>query len=297
MKNENLISQSSPNALKKWFLAARPKTWIASVSPVLIGAAMANTFLPFVFVCTLLFALLIQIGTNFANDYFDFMKGADTSARKGPPRAVQQGWISPIAMRNAAVAVFAAAFVIAIPLMLRAGFWSFPIALAAIAFGVLYTGGPKPLGYLGLGELLVFVFFGPIAVCGAYYLQTGSMHEAVAIASLAPGLLSCAILVANNLRDEETDRKANKNTLVVRLGPLFGAIEYTFCFVCAALVPLVLVFFYGGSYNLLAASAVFIAAKSYIQKAFAGTELTSLLPVSALFLLLYTFFFCFAYVW
>jgi len=302
MKNENPISENSRSVLKYWILATRPKTWIASFSPVFVGTSIASlqTFIPTIFICTLFFALFIQIGTNFANDYFDFLKGADTDERKGPLRAVQQGWISPLAMQKAIFIVFITAFFFAIPLMIKAGFWSFPITLASIACGILYTGGPKPLGYLGLGEILVFLFFGPIATCGTYFLQTNSLNTVICIASLAPGFLSCAILIANNLRDEETDKKANKNTLVVRFGALFGAIEYTFCLIAAACIPLTLLFFYNGPTNLIAASALFIIAKSYIQRAFDFQNpngLPSLLPVSALFLGLYTFFFCLAYLW
>ncbi len=165
-------------SLKAFFLGARPRTWSASLSPVLIGACLAAREAPIdipILFLTLLFSLLIQIGTNYANDYFDFVKNADTSARIGPKRAVQQGWVSPRAMLLAAILAFACAFLFAIPLMIAAGLWSFPIAALCILLGILYTGGPKPLGYLGLGELLVFFFFGPFASAGAYFQQTGAV--------------------------------------------------------------------------------------------------------------------------
>ncbi len=251
MKNESQTSLVSPNELEKWILASRPKTWIASLSPVLIGTSMAPSISWFIFALTALFSLLIQIGTNYANDYFDFLSGADTHERIGPKRAVQQGWIRPDTMKKATIIVFAAAFIVAIPLMFIAGIWSLIITAFAITFGILYTGGPKPLGYLGLGEILVFVFFGPIACCGSFFLQTHTVNTAVLFASIAPGLFSCALLIANNLRDEITDRKANKKTLVVRFGQIFGKIEFALSTFIPLLIPLTLLFFYGGPINLI----------------------------------------------
>jgi 1,4-dihydroxy-2-naphthoate octaprenyltransferase len=243
-----------------------------------------------IFVLTLLFSLLIQIGTNFANDYFDFVKGADNAHRKGPKRAVEQGWISPRSMLLGTFSVFAAAFFIAIPLMMQAGWWSYAIAAAAILFGTLYTGGPKPLGYLGLGELLVFIFFGPIAVCGTYFLQTDTLALPVFLASLAPGLLSCAILISNNLRDEPTDRIANKRTLVVRFKRRFGAIEYTLSIAAAAAIP----FFF--SPLVWTAAIIFPLSLPLIKRAFFSPDLVPLLPGTARLLVLYTILFC-AAIW
>lgn len=288
MKNESPISQSSPSVLKAWILATRPKTWIASLAPVCIGASMAPTLYWRVFILTALFSLLIQIGTNFANDLFDFLSGADTEERKGPKRAVQQGWITPESMKKATIFVFSAAFICAIPLMLIAGIWSLVITSLAITFGILYTGGPKPLGYLGLGEVLVFIFFGPIATCGTYFLQTGLVSSASLIASIAPGLFSCAILVANNLRDEETDRKANKKTLVVRFGKLFGQIEFAFCILLPFAVPIALLFF-DGPYNLLGPFFLFPLAIQIIKQ---GASL----PLSSLLFFFYTVLFVVSYI-
>lgn len=264
-KNESPISASSPSVPERWVLASRPKTWIASLSPVLIGASMAPTISWSIFALTALFSLLIQIGTNFANDYFDFLSGADTDERKGPKRAVQQGWITPATMKKATAIVFGAAFLIAIPLMFIAGIWSLFITALTIAFGILYTGGPKPLGYLGLGEILVFIFFGPVATCGTYFLQTQNISSAVLIASIAPGLFSCALLIANNLRDEITDRKANKKTLVVRFGKLFGQLEFAIAIALPLTIPLILVFFYGGPVNLIGVFFLFPIAYHLIK--------------------------------
>lgn len=299
-KNASPITPASPSALKAWFLAARPKTLIAGISPVLIGTALAAAVQPIqvsLFVLTLLFSVLIQIGTNFANDYFDYINGADTSERKGPKRAVEQGWISPIKMLLAALFSFGAALLIALPLMILAGWWSYLIAAAAILFGICYTGGPKPLGYLGLGELLVFIFYGPVAVCGTFFLQTFSFPFSIFLASLAPGLLSCAILIANNLRDEETDRKAKKYTLVVRWGRFFGSWEYILSLFMAAAIPFLLVIFYNAPILILSASLIFPISLLWILKIFRANDLLFLLPKTALLLLIYTILFCSSLLW
>lgn len=290
MKNENPTSLDFPNVPERWLLASRPKTWIASLSPVLIGTCMAPKISWSIFALTALFALLIQIGTNFANDYFDCLSGADTDERKGPKRAVQQGWISPDAMKKATAIVFGVAFLFAIPLMVIAGIWSLSITLMAIAFGILYTGGPKPLGYLGLGELLVFVFFGLISTCGSYFLQTHTVTSAVLLASVAPGLFSCALLIANNIRDEVTDRKANKKTLVVRFGQLFGKIEFGFSILIPLVIPLILVFFYQGPINLIGVFCLFPVAKNIFKQ-------ENLLQGTSILFFFYTLLYTFSYLW
>lgn len=293
----NVLDQR-PSLLKAFWLASRPKTWIASISPVCIGTALAykqEQFLFPIFLLTLFFSLLIQIGTNFANDYFDYVKGADTQERKGPPRATQEGWISPSLMWSATCLVFSLALFFAIPLMGIAGLWSVPLAALCVAFGILYTGGPKPLGYLGMGEVLVFVFFGPVATMGSYFLQTLSLDQTVLLASLAPGFLSCSILVANNLRDEKTDRKANKNTLVVRWGRTFGSWEYAAMILGAAVVPIALIIGANAPLSILCASLIFPLSLHWIRTAFCfeePLELLSVLQGSAFLLLIYTLLFC-----
>lgn len=294
-RNDPQILPDSPSALKAYFLASRPKTWIASCSPVCIGAAFVPHIDWLVFSLTLLFSLFIQIGTNFANDYFDFINGADSKMRNGPKRATQEGWIAPETMRRATFAIFAAALLIAVPLMVIAGLWSLFLAAACVIFGILYTGGPKPLGYLGLGELLVFIFFGPVATCGTFFLQTGVVTLPVFIASLAPGFLSCSILIANNLRDEKSDRAAGKRTLVVRFGRFFGSCEYALSFFLAFLVPQILINYFHAPANLKFASFVLCGAMTHIQKTFRfrdPLELISVLQGSALFLVFYTATFC-----
>ena len=225
-----------------WIEGARPKTLIASISPVLIGSVIAfkgGAFCLPVFLGALLFALLIQVGTNFANDYIDFLKGADTKERKGPRRLVQAGLVSPEKMRRVTFGVFACAGLIGIYLMWIGGWQIGLLALCAILFGYLYTGGPFPLGYLGLGDLFVLVFFGPVATAGVFYLHTGVISSVSILAGFAPGLLSTAILVMNNLRDVEQDKKAQKKTLPVRFGKRFGKGEFAGCILLSSLVPLI----------------------------------------------------------
>lgn len=291
--------ESTPSLIKAFWLAARPKTWIASISPVLIGSTLAYKEgffdLPRFFL-TLCFSLFIQIGTNFANDYFDFLKGADTAERQGPKRATQEGWISPRLMWHATCLVFSLALLFATPLMYLAGLWSVALAALCVAFGFLYTGGPKPLGYLGWGEVLVFLFFGPVAAAGTYYLQTQQLTNTIFLASLAPGFLSCSILIANNLRDEQTDRQAEKNTLIVRFGRRFGSWEYACTILAAALVPVVLVLWGRAPVSVLFASLIFPLSLPWIQIAFRfehPKQLLSVLQGSALILWIYTLLFCF----
>ncbi|MDE3055711.1 MAG: 1,4-dihydroxy-2-naphthoate octaprenyltransferase [Verrucomicrobiota bacterium] len=272
------------NKAKALFFAARPKTLPASLSPVFLGGKIAHlsgSFSPLIFSLTLLFALFIQIGANYANDYFDFCKGVDTSARTGPKRAVQQGWLSPGQMWHATLFAFALALLFATPLMWQAGLWSLAVALLCILLGILYPGGPKPLGSLALGELLVFFFFGPVALLGTYFLQTGHLTSTACLASLPPGLLSSCILIANNLRDFTTDMTSGKKTLIVRLGLPFGRHLFTLSLVSAfffslLLSPLLAIPF------LLAPPLLFLLYSS---------RYLPLLPATALFLSLYTLFF------
>jgi 1,4-dihydroxy-2-naphthoate polyprenyltransferase len=294
MKNESPISPASPSALKAFFLASRPKTWSAGICPVLIGVALAARHSPIswgTFLLTFFFSLFIQIGTNYANDYFDFINGADTSERIGPKRAVSVGWLAPSAMLKAALFTFALAFALTIPLMRAAGLWSFGIAALCVLCGILYTGGPKPLGYLGLGEILVFIFYGPVAVMGAYFLQTGESDFAIFIASLAPAFLSAAILMANNLRDERTDRIARKRTLVVRFGAKFGKGSYAALIFGAFLVPITLAAL-GFPIRITAASLMILFAP--LKKIFNSHEA---LQETSLLLLAYTLVFIAVILW
>ncbi|MDB6115539.1 MAG: menA, partial [Lacunisphaera sp.] len=212
-------------AWRLWWEAARPRTLAAAVIPVLVGTALAAGYESADWLAAaicLAFALFVQVGTNYANDYYDFVKGADTPSRVGPRRAVAAGLIAPATMRRATGLVFGAAFLVGLLLVRSGGWWLVPIGVGSILCGLAYTGGPWPLGYNGLGDLFVFGFFGLVAVDTTFYVQAGHVFSDVTSCGAAIGLLAANILVANNYRDLETDAAAGKKTLVVRFGRRFA---------------------------------------------------------------------------
>ncbi len=226
-----------------WLAAIRPKTLWAGVAPVLIGVAMAfeaNKVHWLAAFLALVGALLIQIGTNFYNDYADYKKGADTDDRKGPLRVTQAGLVTPDTMKRATYLVFALAVAAGGFLMWRGGLPIVIIGVLSIISGFMYTAGKYSLAYLGLGDLFVLIFFGPVAVGGTYFVQALEINNLVLIAGLAPGLLAVAILLVNNIRDVEEDRLAGKKTIVVRFGRAFGLACYVICVLGAVLVPVIL---------------------------------------------------------
>jgi 1,4-dihydroxy-2-naphthoate octaprenyltransferase len=224
-----------------WWLAARPRTLTVAAAPVIVGTAAAladGRARPLPAAAALLAALLIQVGTNFANDLFDCEKGADAPDRIGPQRAVQTGLVSAAGMRAGMLAAFAAAALVGLYLVAVGGWPIAAIGALSIAAGIAYTGGPFPLGYRGLGDVTVFVFFGVVAVCGTYYVQALALPPVVVAASFPVGALATGVLVVNNVRDLETDRRAGKRTLAVRLGRRAGRIEYAALLLSAyALLP------------------------------------------------------------
>ncbi|MEZ5357887.1 MAG: 1,4-dihydroxy-2-naphthoate polyprenyltransferase [Candidatus Zixiibacteriota bacterium] len=228
---------------KIWFLAARPKTLPAGIVPVLVAGAMAygaGGFDLWPFLAALFGSITIQIGTNFANDLFDFKKNTDTAERIGPMRVTQAGLVSPRQIAWATAITFGLAFAAGIYLVYIGGWPIVIIGLSSILCGVLYTAGPYALGYLGLGDLFVFVFYGPVALAGTYYVQTLTAPNEIIVAGIPFGMISVAILVVNNLRDVDTDSKAGKNTLAVRFGRTFARAEYLTMILGAGLLPLVL---------------------------------------------------------
>jgi len=229
--------------IKIWWLAIRPKTLSAAFAPVLMGTSMAyadGQMHIFTAITALIGALMIQIGTNLANDYFDYMKGADTEERLGPTRVTQAGLVHPTMIRKAFVWCFVIAFLVGSYLMWRGGWPVVLIGVLSIASGIAYTAGPYPLGYNGLGDIFVLIFFGPVAVGGTYYCQTLTINHYVLLAGLSPGLLAMAILAINNLRDIPTDKKAGKRTLAVFFGPLFARMEYLLSILVACAIPVYL---------------------------------------------------------
>ncbi len=235
------MSVADLSPLQIWILAARPKTLPAAAAPVIVGVGTAlaeGVFRAGPATAALLGALLIQIGTNFANDYFDFLKGADNEARLGPTRVTQAGLLAAREVAAGMWIAFGLASLAGMYLIFQAGWPVLLIGLASILAGIAYTGGPFPFGYHGLGDFFVFVFFGPVAVVGTYFVQSGAASPAAVWSSLPIGSLATAILVVNNLRDIETDAIAGKHTLAVRLGRSGTRLEYLLLGVISYLVPL-----------------------------------------------------------
>ncbi len=205
-----------------WFLACRPKTLSVSLSPVLVGTAIAwhdsGTLLWLPLLAAALGAAFIQIGTNLFNDVGDFLRGTDTPERLGPRRATAEGWLTAAKVKAGAWLSFALAFACGIYLVAHGGWPIVAIGLASLAAGWAYTGGPKPIAYGPLGEVFVFVFFGLVAVGGSYYLQTLSLTPIVLSAAALVGIHAAAVITVNNYRDLDGDAKNGKNTLAVRLG-------------------------------------------------------------------------------
>ncbi len=234
------MSVADLSPLQIWILAARPKTLPAAAAPVIVGVGTAlaeGVFRAGPATAALLGALLIQIGTNFANDYFDFQKGADNEARLGPTRVTQAGLLAAREVAAGMWIAFGLASLAGLYLIIQAGWPVLLIGLASILAGIAYTGGPFPFGYHGLGDFFVFVFFGPVAVVGTYFVQSGAASPAAVWSSLPIGSLATAILVVNNLRDIETDAIAGKHTLAVRLGRSGTRLEYLLLGVISYLVP------------------------------------------------------------
>jgi 1,4-dihydroxy-2-naphthoate octaprenyltransferase len=218
--------------LKFWFIAGRPKTLTASISPVLVGSAMVSLSQRInwtVALVTLFSALFIQLGTNYSNDYYDFLKGADKADRKGPKRILATGEASEKSMLIAAFLSFTAAALLGIFLVIWGGWPILIIGIVSLLSGFFYTAGPYPLAYVGLGDLFVFWFFGPVAVLGTAFLQTGGWDWRLLIVGTICGLLCTTILIVNNLRDVDEDRAVNKRTLAVRFGTKFTMFEYLGC--------------------------------------------------------------------
>jgi 1,4-dihydroxy-2-naphthoate octaprenyltransferase len=235
---------AAPSRGRAWLLASRPATLPAAVGPVLVGLGIAaghGTVRPLAGAATFAVAVLLQIAANLANDLFDFLAGADTADRLGPPRAAALGLLSARELAAGTALVLALSAVLGLYLVSVGGPAILVLGVLAIASAVAYTGGPLPYGYLGLGELFVFAFFGLAGVAGTAYLQLGTVEPVALAASVPSGALVTAILVANNLRDIATDRRAGKRTLAVRLGERATVAEYELLLVVAFVVPVVLV--------------------------------------------------------
>jgi 1,4-dihydroxy-2-naphthoate octaprenyltransferase len=230
--------------LRLWLLAARPRTLPAAVAPVLVGTALAgaeDVFRALPFVAALIGSTFIQVGTNLSNDYSDARRGADTEDRLGPVRVTAGGLMPPRRVLIGTYVAFGVAVAAGLYLAAVSGWELLVVGIASILAGVLYTGGPRPYGYEGLGEFFVFFFFGVVAVAGSYFVQTEDVRwEALAL-GVPVGLLAAAILVVNNVRDVDTDRRAGKRTLAVKLGRERARVLFTAMVVVSFLVPPLLV--------------------------------------------------------
>ena len=223
-----------------WLVAARPRTLPAAIAPVLVGTALAvseDQFNALAFVAALVGSVFIQIGTNLSNDLSDARRGADTEDRLGPVRVTAGGLMPPRRVLIGTYVAFGVAVACGIYLTAEAGWEILVIGIASIVAGVLYTGGPRPYGYEGLGELFVFLFFGVVAVTGSYFVQTEEVRWEAFVLSVPVGLLASAILVVNNVRDVDTDRRAGKRTLAVKLGRLAAVRLFAVMVLVAMLVP------------------------------------------------------------
>ena len=288
--------------LNVWILASRPKTLGAAVSPVVIGTAMAYSYGLvnwFAGISALLCSIFIQIGTNFANDYFDYIKGTDTEERIGPTRATQAGLVKPESMKLAFIFMFFLSAIFGLYLVSLGGLPIIIIGLLSIISGILYTGGPYPLGYNGLGDLFVLIFFGYVAVGGTFYIHTNEINSIVILAGTAPGLFSTAILTVNNLRDIATDTKTGKRTLAVRFGIKFARFEYLVSIIISCFVPVLLYFITGSHAWSMISVVVLIFAYPSIKAVFTmepGPEFNEILAITGKLLLLYSLIFSIGWV-
>ncbi len=236
--------KKSDSKVSLWWLAVRPKTLPAAAAPVAVGTAVAifdGVFAVLPALAAFAGALLLQIAVNLANDYFDAKNSIDSEERLGPVRVTQSGLIPPGQVKAAMILSLAAAGLVFLYLTTVGGLPIFLVGIASVLAALAYSGGPYPLASHGLGELFVFIFFGLVAVCGTYWVQAGQLSLLVIFASFPPGLLVSAIMVVNNLRDMETDVKAGKNTLAVRIGRKHTLMLYRLLVIFSYLVPLLLV--------------------------------------------------------
>lgn len=286
-----------PTLAKILFLTARPKTLGASIAPVLMGTALAvreGKFHGLSALCALIGAVLIQILTNYANDYFDFLKGADRENRLGPTRATSAGWLTLKQMQLALVILVLVSLLPGGYLIYQGGLPILIIGIVSLILAFIYTAGPLPLAYLGLGDLFVLVFFGPVAVMGTFYVQTLQVSIQGFLSGLSAGCFSVAILTVNNYRDMENDRNVGKRTLAVRFGERFSQLEYTgMLIISVVIIPLLLALGKNGQKDMLLL-IVFLIPVIFLSKAILnlkGMELNLLLANTTKLLLLYSVLF------
>ncbi len=277
--------------IKYFLMATRPKTLPAGIIPVCIGSTAAYAdghFQWFYSFTALICSILIQIITNYVNEIYDYKRGADSAGRLGPQRAVASGLISLGEMKIMTIVLTVITFLIGLILVAEAGWPILIVGVLSLIFAWAYTGGPFPLAYKGIADIFVLIFFGVIAVCGTYYIQMKSVNIEIFIASFAPGFLSMNILGINNIRDIETDRKADKNTLALLLGRDNAVLLFNILNILTFLIPVTLYFISSNIFILLpilTAPLAFFLARELQKKH--GSELNSVLAKAGLLLLLY----------
>lgn len=281
-------SEVNTSKFESWILASRPKTLLAAFVPVLVGSALAISvnqfYLPYS-LAALICAILIQIGTNYTNDLYDHLKGADNKNRKGPRRALASGLISVKEMKWGIALTFGFSFLVGLYLVYHSGWVILIIGIISIAAGFIYTAGPFPLAYNGLGDIFVFVFFGIVGTMGTYYLHTTEFTTLSFLVSLPVGAVTTNILVVNNFRDIEEDKAAGKNTLAVFIGRSLTCLEFILLLVLCYLVLILLFTEYNFSYWIFLPLTTFPFAALLIKMLFKfkGTELNKTLELTAKF--------------
>ena len=290
------------SSIKAIFIAIRVKTLIASISPVILASVLSleyGVFNLMIFSFTLLSSIFIQIGTNFANDLYDYLKGADNQDRLGPTRAVQSQLISINQMKILTFISFLFAIICGFPLVFKGGYPILIIGIVGIIAGYLYTAGPYPLGYNGWGDFFVFCFFGPIAVCGTYYLQNDLVSFPSVLLGIILGSLSTSLLCVNNIRDVNTDLAVGKRTLAVRISPSFVKGLFTGLLLSSYLLNIYLIIFLSVSmmslalFLLLIFPCIFMIIDIYRLK---GRELNSLLGRVSLYIMAYSTLFLISFI-
>jgi len=284
------------NKIKIWILASRPKTLPAALAPVFVGTAVAisvSKLNVMAALIALVCSVLIQIGTNFVNDLYDYLKGTDDENRVGPTRALAAGWISPNQMKRAIYFTFGMTFLLGLYLVYLAGWIILLVGVFSIASGYAYTAGPYPLAYNGLGDVFVFFFFGIVATVGTYYVQAIEFSMFALLASIPVGLLITNILVVNNYRDADEDKKKSKNTLAVKFGKSFSLYQYFISILVSFIVPLYLYFTYCTTlFILLPMLTLPLAIKLHVDMTrLNGGELNKTLELTAKLSVLYSFLF------
>jgi 1,4-dihydroxy-2-naphthoate octaprenyltransferase len=279
--------------IKPWILATRPKTLTASIGPVILGSSIAlynkDSIDYFLFVIILINAVLLQIGTNLVNDYYDSERGIDGEDRLGPKRVTQAGLIDSKKVKTAFISVFIIAFLLGIYLMVIGGTPIIITGVLSIFFAYAYTGGPIPLSYIGLGEILALVFFGPVPVWGTYFLLTGEHSLAPVIAGLGPGFIAATLMSINNLRDIKSDSKTSKKTIAVLIGEKNARLMTILLVVFSSFVPFLYSSMYLSKWVILATLTTYPFTKTWmhISKAPISEELNNCLANTGKYLLLF----------